>query len=249
VGSATDRPRYIAALREALAPVKHLMCEDNQRRAETNPLRVLDSKDPNDQEIIEKLPKIADYLDQASKAHFAAVLAALDACGVPYTVNPRLVRGLDYYTRTTFEFTHGGLGAQNALLGGGRYDGLSEIIGGPKAPGIGFAMGEDRLILTLEAQAAQQGVLADAYIAPLSEALSPAALELARELRRSGLRIELGDGGFRLKKSFELGNKLARRIVLLGEDELQSGILTVKDFATGEQTKVPRTELVAALKG
>jgi histidyl-tRNA synthetase len=126
VGSAADRVRYVAALREALAPVKDRMCEDNQRRAETNPLRVLDSKDENDQEIINGLPKIADYLDEDSKAHFAAVLAALDACGVKYDVNPRLVRGLDYYTRTTFEFTHGGLGAQNALLGGGRYDGLSE---------------------------------------------------------------------------------------------------------------------------
>jgi histidyl-tRNA synthetase len=224
------------------------MCEDNQRRAETNPLRVLDSKDLGDQEIIEKLPKIADFLDESSKAHFAAVCAALDACGVPYTVNPRLVRGLDYYTRTTFEFTHGGLGAQNALLGGGRYDGLSEIIGGPKAPGIGFAMGEDRLILTVEAQAAQQTNLADAYLAPMGEGLNPAALELARELRRAGLRVELGDGSFRLKKSFEMGNKLARKIVLFGEDEQQSGILTVKDFATGEQVKVPRAELVAALK-
>src|ERR1700761_803676 len=152
VGSSADRARYVAALREALAPIKHLMCEDNQRRAETNPLRVLDSKDPDDQERINSLPKIADYLDEDSKAHFAQVLAALDACGVPYTVNPRLVRGLDYYTRTTFEFTHGGLGAQNALLGGGRYDGLSETIGGPKAPGIGFAIGLDRLVLTLQAQ-------------------------------------------------------------------------------------------------
>src|SRR5277367_300097 len=179
----TDWPRYLAELREALAPVKHFMCEDNQRRAETNPLRVLDSKDPNDQEIIEKLPKIADYLDESSKAHFAAVLAALDACGVKYEVNPRLVRGLDYYTRTTFEFTHGGLGAQNALLGGGRYDGLSEAIGGPKAPGIGFAMGEDRLILTLEAQAARSANLADAYVAPMGEGLNASALALARDLR------------------------------------------------------------------
>lgn len=248
VGSATDSPRYVAALREALAPVKHLMCEDNQRRAETNPLRVLDSKDPNDQEIIDKLPKIADYLDDSSKAHFAAVLAALDACGVPYTVNPRLVRGFDYYTRTTFEFTHGELGAQNALLGGGRYDGLSGAIGGPKAPGIGFAMGEDRLILTLQAQASQKAALADAYIAPLDETLNPAALELARELRRAGFRVEMGDGSFRLKKSFEMGNKLARKIVLLGENEQQSGILTVKDFASGEQVKVARADLVAALK-
>ena len=113
---------------------------------------MLDSKDLSDQEIIDGLPKIADFLDEASKEHFAQVLAALDACGVAYTVNPRLVRGLDYYTRTTFEFTvpdGSGLGTQNALLGGGRYDGLSEMLGGPKAPGIGFAIGEDRLILTL----------------------------------------------------------------------------------------------------
>jgi len=248
VGSATDRVRYVAALREALAPVKHQMCEDNQRRAETNPLRVLDSKDENDQEIINGLPKIADYLDNDSKAHFAAVLAALDACGVKYEVNPRLVRGLDYYTRTTFEFTHGGLGAQNALLGGGRYDGLSEALGGPKAPGIGFAMGEDRLILTLQAAKKQTSVLADAFIAPLSTKLNAAALELARELRRAGLHVELGDGSFRLKKSFEIGNKLAGKIVLLGEDEMKSGILTVKDFASGEQTKVMRRDLAQALQ-
>jgi len=203
---------------------------------------------PEDQPIIETLPKIVDSLDEASKAHFAAVTAALDAAGVPYTRNHRLVRGLDYYTRTTFEFTHGGLGAQNALLGGGRYDGLSEAIGGPKAPGIGFAMGEDRLVLTL--QALNQGDAApqvDAYIAPLGEALNPAALALARELRRVGLSVELGDGSFRLKKSFEAANRTARRIVILGEDELQSGILTVKDFTTGIQTKVPRVELAAYL--
>jgi len=249
VGSSTDRPRYVAALREALAPVKHQMSEDNQRRAETNPLRVLDSKDPSDEAIVANLPKIADYLDDASKAHFAAVLAALDACGVKYEVNPRLVRGLDYYTRTTFEFTHGGLGAQNALLGGGRYDGLSEMLGGPKAPGIGFAMGLDRLILTLQAQQGEPvSKLADAFIAPLSESLNAEALAMARDLRRAGLRIELGDGTFRLKKSFEIGNKLARAIVLLGEDEQRSGILTVKNFATGEQTKIPRGELAQALQ-
>jgi histidyl-tRNA synthetase len=167
---------------------------------------------------------------------------------VPYTRNHRLVRGLDYYTRTTFEFTHGGLGAQNALLGGGRYDGLSEAIGGPRAPGIGFAMGEDRLVLTLQAlEAAQTQEKVDAFIAPLGEGLNAAGLALARELRRAGLRIELGEGSFRLKKSFEAADKTARRIVILGEDELQSGILTVKTFATGIQTKVNRGELAAYL--
>ena len=248
VGSAADRARYNEALRAALIPVVSQMCVDCQRRAVTNPLRVLDCKVPADQPIIETLPVIADSLDEASLAHFAAVTAALDAAGVPYTRNPRLVRGLDYYTRTTFEFTHGGLGAQNALLGGGRYDGLSEAIGGPRAPGIGFAMGEDRLVLTLQAlEAAQTQEKVDAFIAPLGEGLNAAGLALARELRRAGLRIELGEGSFRLKKSFEAADKTARRIVILGEDELQSGILTVKTFATGIQTKVNRGELAAYL--
>jgi len=243
VGSAADRARYNEILRAALADVAPKMCVDCQRRAVTNPLRVLDCKVPEDQPYIDALPKMADSLDEESKAHFAAVMAALDAAGVSYTRNHRLVRGLDYYTRTTFEFTHGGLGAQNALLGGGRYDGLSEAIGGPKAPGIGFAMGEDRLVLTLEAQQEAKAEKADAYIAPLGEAMNAPALKLARELRRAGLAIELGDGSFRLKKSFETADKTARRIVILGEDELNSGILTVKEFASGEQSKVARTEL------
>src|SRR5579863_10151068 len=254
VGSAADRARYNDVLRAALTDVAPKMCADCQRRAVTNPLRVLDCKVPEDQPYIEALPKMADSLDEDSKTHFAAVMAALDAAAVPYTRNHRLVRGLDYYTRTTFEFTHGGLGAQNALLGGGRYDGLSEAIGGPKAPGIGFAMGEDRLVLTLLDQSAAPPQV-DAYIAPLGDAkneealarINAAALALARELRRAGLSIELGDGTFRLKKSFEAADKVARRIVILGEDELASGILTVKDFASGTQTKVPRAELVSFL--
>jgi histidyl-tRNA synthetase len=252
VGSAADRARYSVALREALAPVRHMMCEDNQRRSETNPLRVLDSKDPNDQELINALPKIADYLDDDSRDHFAQVKAALDACGVPYAVEPRLVRGLDYYTRTTFEFTipdGSGLGTQNALLGGGRYDGLSEMLGGPKAPGIGFAIGEDRLILTLQAQQEESSApKLDAFIAPMGVGQNAASLALARELRRAGLSVEVGDGSFRLKKSFEIADKLARRIVILGEDEASSDIFTVKDFASAEQTKVPRSELAAALR-
>jgi len=248
VGSAADRARYNETLRTALVPLAPKMCVDCQRRAVTNPLRVLDCKVPEDQPIIDTLPKIVDSLDDASKAHFVAVTAALDAAGVPYKRNHRLVRGLDYYTRTTFEFTHGGLGAQNALLGGGRYDGLSEAIGGPKAPGIGFAIGEDRLVLTLQAlnqETAPPRV--DAYIAPLGESLNAPALALARELRRAGLSVELGDGSFRLKKSFDTADKTARRIVILGEDELQSGILTVKDFSSGIQTKVPRAELATHL--
>jgi histidyl-tRNA synthetase len=249
VGSSEDRVRYNAALREALAPVKDQLCPDNQRRAETNPLRVLDSKDEADQDIINALPKIADYLGPESATHFAQVLAALDACSVPYHLNPRLVRGLDYYTRTTFEFTvTTGLGTQNALLGGGRYDGLSEMLGGPKAPGIGFAIGEDRLILTLQAQAEADNTSVaapklDAYIAPLGIAQNPAALALAHDLRAAGLTVEVGDGSFKLRKSFDTADTVARHIILLGEDEAATNILTVKTFATGDQVKLSRAEL------
>ncbi|HZL26577.1 MAG TPA: histidine--tRNA ligase [Acidobacteriaceae bacterium] len=269
VGNSDDRARYNIALREALAPVKDRLCPDNQRRAETNPLRVLDSKDEADQDIINALPRIADYLGDDSREHFAQVLAALDACGVQYTVNPRLVRGLDYYTRTTFEFTvTTGLGTQNALLGGGRYDGLSEMLGGPRAPGIGFAIGEDRLILTLQAQAEADALSEnchpersegpasppwaapklDAYIAPIGPVQNAAALALARDLRREGLTIEVGDGKFKLGKSFDTADKLARHIILLGEDEVATNIITVKNFATGEQTKVERSNLKEALQ-
>jgi len=269
VGSSEDRVRYNAALREALQPIKHQLCEDNQRRADTNPLRVLDSKEEADQDLINALPKIADYLGPESKAHFDQVLAALDACNVPYHLNPRLVRGLDYYTRTTFEFTvTTGLGTQNALLGGGRYDGLSEMLGGPKAPGIGFAIGEDRLILTLQAQAEQDAAESatrpgapglasetwvsakklDAYIAPLTPAQNPAALALARELRTAGLTVEVGDGTFKLRKSFDIADTLARHIILLGEDEVATGTATVKTFATGEQQEIPLLELAQTLR-
>src|SRR5277367_5590109 len=181
VSSATDRPRYVQTLRAALDPVVSRMCEDCQRRAVTNPLRVLDCKHAEDQPIIATLPRIWDSLYEGSKEHFTAVCTALDACGVRYEHDHRLVRGLDYYTRTTFEFIQvgageGGLGSQNALLGGGRYDGLSEAIGGPRAPGIGFAMGEDRLVLTLLDQAAEIATKADGFIAPLGENLNAPAL-------------------------------------------------------------------------
>ena len=254
VGSAGDRARYAEALRAALEPVKAGMCANCQRRAETNPMRVLDCKEPADQATINALPQISEFLDEGSREHFAQVRAALDAVGVRYVLEPRLVRGLDYYTRTTFEFTvpdGSGLGTQNALLGGGRYDGLSEMLGGPKAPGIGFAIGEDRLVLALEAQAEQEPVemtKLDAFIAPMGVAQNAAALALAQELRRAGLAIEVGDGVFRLKRSFETADRVANRMVIVGEDEVASGLFTVKYFAAGAQSRVPRAELAAALR-
>jgi histidyl-tRNA synthetase len=237
------------ALRKALEPVAGSMCADCQRRATTNPLRVLDCKVPEDQPIIEKLPRISDFLQDDSKQHFAQVCILLESAGVPFQVNPRLVRGLDYYTRTAFEFTHGALGAQNAILGGGRYDGLSEALGGPPAPGIGFAMGEDRLVLALQEMAPTVAKVPDAYIAPMGEGTNLAAISLAKELRQAGLVIDLGDESFRLKKSFETASKLGTRFILIvGENEVKSGEFALKNLATGEQITVSRAELAAKLR-
>ena len=249
VGCAEDRVRYNQALREALKPVVHLMDADCQRRAETNPLRVLDCKVPEDQPIIEKLPKISQYLDEPCREHFAAVRAMLDAVGIPYTINERMVRGLDYYTRTTFEFTHGGLGAQSAVLGGGRYDGLSESLEGPKAPGIGFAIGEDRLILALQSQGEKPVEKVEAYIAPLGAGMNVHALKLARALRREGISADIGDETFRLKKSFENADKAgARFIVIVGENEVAADQFAVKDLVSGEQVQVARATLAEYLR-
>src|SRR3954471_11689356 len=251
IGCADDRAKYNEALRKALEPVAPNMCADCQRRAVTNPLRVFDCKVPEDQPIIEKLPRISQFLDEGCRTHFEAVQAILTKVGVPFTLNDRLVRGLDYYTRTAFEFTHGALGAQNAILGGGRYDGLSEAIGGPKAPGIGFAIGEDRLVLSLQQQQETDALVKkpDAYIAPMGTGMNKEAARLARELRRHDLVIELGDETFRLKKSLETASKLgARFAIILGENEATSGQFAVKDLNKGEQTTVPRAELAAHLQ-
>jgi histidyl-tRNA synthetase len=250
VGCPNDRQKYNEALRAALQPVVGQMCDDCKRRAETNPLRVLDCKVPADQPIIEKLPKIMDYLDEPCRQHFSAVRAILDAVGMQYHINPRMVRGLDYYQRTTFEFTHGSLGAQNAILGGGRYDGLSEALGGPKAPGIGFAIGEDRLVLTLSERQQPKATPADAYIAPLGPGMNQEAARLGRELRRAGLIVDLGDENFRLKRSLELASKTgARFAIIVGENEARSGQFALKNLGTGEQVTVPRAELAKTIAG
>jgi histidyl-tRNA synthetase len=163
---------------------------------------------------------------------------------VPFTLNDRLVRGLDYYTRTAFEFTHGNLGAQNAILGGGRYDGLSEGLGGPPAPGIGFAIGEDRLVMSLGKTPEDVLRKPDAYIAPLGAGMNKEAARLARELRKHDIVVELGDEAFRLKKSLETASKLGARYALIaGENELSTGVFALKNLSTGEQVSVPRTEL------
>lgn len=248
VGCSTDRAAYNQALRDALKDVVHKMCADCRRRAETNPLRVLDCKVPDDQPIIEQLPRIGEYLDDGCRDHFSQVKRLLAAAGVEYTVNERMVRGLDYYTRTTFEFVHGALGAQSALLGGGRYDGLSEALGGPRAPGIGFAIGEDRLVMALEAQGKALGAQVQVYIAPMGAGMNGYALALAKELRDKGIIADVGDEGFRLKKSFEMASRAgASYVLIVGENEAQSGNFALKNLQTGEQQSVPRSELAARI--
>ena len=245
VGCPADRAKFNEALRQALAPVVDKMCVDCQRRAVTNPLRVFDCKVPEDQPIIDTLPTINQFLDDECRLHYEAVKQILNAVEIPYVENPRLVRGLDYYTKTAFEFTHGSLGAQNAILGGGRYDGLSEALGGPPAPGIGFAIGEDRLVLSLTASADSILRKPDVYIAPLGPGMDREAARVARELRRQDLVVELGDESFRkLKKSFEAADKLgARYILIVGENEVAANTFALKHLASGEQITVPRAEL------
>jgi histidyl-tRNA synthetase len=248
VGCANDRATYNDALRKALEPVAAKMCVDCRRRAVSNPLRVFDCKVPEDQPIIETLPRISQYLDEPCREHFAEVQALLTSVGVEFQLNDRLVRGLDYYTRTAFEFTHGALGAQNAILGGGRYDGLSEALGGPHAPGIGFAMGEDRLVMSLQTSADDAKAKPDVYIAPLGAGMNREAARLARELRRGSAIVELGDEIFRLKKSFEAATKLgARYILIVGENEVKADTFALKNLASGEQVQVPRHELAARI--
>jgi histidyl-tRNA synthetase len=246
IGCANDRAAYNEALRQALEPVKDKMCVDCQRRAVTNPLRVFDCKVPEDQPIIDKLPRISQFLDEPCRQHFAQVQEILKSVGVEFQLNDRLVRGLDYYTRTAFEFTHGALGAQNAILGGGRYDGLSEALGGPPAPGIGFAIGEDRLVMSLGKTADDVLRKPDVYIAPLGPGMNKEAARVAQELRRHDIVVELGDETFRLKKSLETASKLGAKYALIaGENELSTGVFALKNLATGEQTSVPRPELAA----
>src|ERR1700693_18079 len=251
VGTPADRAQFNEALRKALQPVVGKMCDDCQRRAVTNPLRVFDCKVPEDQPIIETLPRITQFLGEDSRKHFEAVQEILTKVGVSFSLNDRLVRGLDYYTRTAFEFTHGALGAQNAILGGGRYDGLSEALGGPAAPGIGFAIGEDRLVMSLQESTPAESVVRkpDVYIAPLGAGMNAEAARLARELRRHDVVADLGDETFRLKKSFETATKAgAKYILIVGENEIKADAFALKNLATGEQFSVPRADLARRIQ-
>jgi histidyl-tRNA synthetase len=251
IGDKQCRPQYIELLRAALRDVKDVLGADSQRRIETNPLRVLDSKLLEEQPIIEKLPRIADHLCDACREHYAELKRQLALRGVTYSENWRLVRGLDYYMRTTFEVTATGLGSQDAVCGGGRYDGLVEQLGGPAGTkGIGFAIGTDRVILSLEQQvgdAKPAGGL-DVYLAWMGAAAYPAAVTLAQKLRRQGTAVELPAVEMKFGKSLNLASRLgAQYAVIIGDDELAAQQFTVKRLADGDQKKLSESDLLTYL--
>jgi len=250
VGDPESRGRYVAELKERLSAHLPELSVDSQRRAVTNPLRVLDSKDAQDQPIVEKLPNIHDFLNDTCRDHFAAVCRYLTDRGIAYEVNPRLVRGLDYYTHTTFEFLHGALGAQNAICGGGRYNGLAESLGSKvPAPGIGFSIGQDRLLMAVE-DAKPDGFepkSLDLFVAPMTEDAFNAGARMAKGLRLAGRSVEVAPAG-KFKKLLELASKSGARFALLiGDDEIASGRFGLKNLATGEQVPVTAVELAGSL--
>jgi histidyl-tRNA synthetase len=249
VGSKKSRARYNEALQADLKDVAPNMCEDCRRRAQTNPLRVLDCKVPEDQPIIERLPSILDFLDEDDREHFRRVREFLEDRQIRFTVNPRLVRGLDYYARTTFEITHGALGSQNAILGGGRYDRLAETLGSKTpAPGIGFSIGEDRLVMTVEASQTLNPQRLDVYIAPMGDTALRHCAALAREIRELDLSVELGTDR-KLKRMMELANKQEARFTLIvGDNEIVSQAYTLKDMGSGDQQTLTRQALLDRLR-
>ena len=263
------RPAYVEKLRAALTQVKDKLGPDSQRRIDTNPLRVLDSKLESEQPIIAKLPKIADHLCPECAAHYAAVKQQLQLRGIIYRENWRLVRGLDYYMRTTFEITAPGLGSQNAVCGGGRYDGLVELLGGPPTKGIGFAIGEDRLILSLQEQARQseadpeRAARAASANSPLASRHSPlliyiawmgqntyaTAVRAAKDLRNAGFSVELPPSELKFGKALGQADKLGAKFALiLGEDEVTEGLWTLKTLDDGAQIKLPEPALIEHLR-
>jgi histidyl-tRNA synthetase len=250
IGCKECRPQYVELLREKLREVKDQLGPDSQRRIETNPLRVLDSKLPQEQPIIAKLPRISDHLCAECREHFAKLKEELGLRGIVYEENWRLVRGLDYYTRTTFEVTAEGLGSQNAVCGGGRYDGLVELLGGPPTKGIGFAIGSDRAIFSIQ-EGGKLPLLPGlaVFVAWMGQAAYPTAVNITRKLRTAGLAVELPPEEMKFKKSLGLADKLgASYALIIGEDEVAAGTFTLKRLADSEQKKLSELELLEYLE-
>jgi len=247
VGDRECRPAYVQSLRDEIRARAERLCEDCRRRGEKNPLRVFDCKVQSCQPVIAELPTIADRLCEGCRQHFDRFKSYLAARGIQFRLNPRLVRGLDYYTRTTFEITSGRLGAQNTVAGGGRYDGLSEELDGPPTKGFGFGMGLERLILSIPDTAKLSPDYAPEYfIAPIGDAAFDHATLLARKLRAAGKRVYIDFDARSLKSQMRLADKLkARSVLIIGEEELKAGTLVLRDMATKEQRIISEEELFA----
>lgn len=253
IGSLQARANYREALVSFLEQHKDKLDEDCKRRMYTNPLRVLDSKDKVVQELLNDAPALFDYLDEESKVHFDGLCAILDAAGIQYRINQRLVRGLDYYNRTVFEWVTTALGSQGTVCAGGRYDGLVEQLGGHNTPAVGFAMGLERMVLLVQSvnpDFVSETAVTDIYLASFGEGSQVAAMMLAEQIRDSlpGVRIMTNYGGGNFKRQLSRADKYGARIALiLGEDEIANGTVTVKELATGEQQTLAQSGLSARL--
>ena len=245
VGCSACRPAFSEALINALGEDVKKLCADCQRRSTTNPLRIFDCKVPQDQPVIDTLPHSIDYLCESCKQHFDTVVKHLGVYGIPYRISHRLVRGLDYYTRTTFEILGGNIGAQNAILGGGRYDGLVKQLGGPDRVGIGFAAGIERLVLAMP-EGSGPAERKPVFVAAMGESARDAALALLRDLRRGGFEAHMEYEGRSIKSQMKRADRLKAAVTLiLGDNELASGVVAVKNMKTSEQTTVPRADILA----
>ena len=250
VGCPECRGKHREALKDFLKPKYDELCPTCQERYHTNPMRILDCKSPIDQELVKDAPMMLDYLCDECAQAFEDLKANLDAFGIEYTVNPKIVRGLDYYTKTAFEFVTTKIGAQGTVCGGGRYDGLVEEIGGPSTPGVGWGMGKERILMTMEACGFEipKEPGTDVFIAFRGEDCKLAALQLMKELRENGFSVQMDVMGRNLKNQFKLANRIdAAKTIVIGESELESGMLTIKDMESGEQTEVAMDQIAAEL--
>ena len=246
LGDDTCRSQYRELLQEFLFGLD--LDEPTRQRAALNPLRVLDDKRPHMRELTADAPVMLDHLSDAAKQHFETVLAHLDALAVPYVINPRLVRGLDYYTKTTFEFVHDGLGAQSGIGGGGRYDGLMSQLGGQDLSGIGFGLGVDRTVLALRAEGKTAGNTSrcEVFGVPLGEQAKLELAKVAATLRAAGVRVDLAYGDRGMKGAMRAADRSGARIALVaGDRDIEAGTIGVKDLSTGEQVDVPAGSVVA----
>ncbi len=251
VGCPECRAKHRKALKEFLAPKYDQLCDTCKSRYEKNPMRILDCKSPIDQELVQGAPMMIDFLCDDCKKAFEDLQKNLEAIGIPYVVNPKIVRGLDYYTKTAFEFVTNSLGAQGTVCGGGRYDNLVEEVGGPPIPGVGFGLGKERLLMLMEANGVEipKPSDCDIFIATMGEAAKLYGQKLLFDLRRSGIKCQIDDLQRNFKGQFKYADRLgAKYAVVIGDNELENGVATLKDMEKGEQTEIKFDELISELK-